>query len=227
MIREKKSKSGRPRSEEARLAILRATNQLLNQVSVRDLTIEGIAKAAGVGKPTIYRWWPNKAAVVIDAFSQTVSSQLQFSEDGSVVSALRKQLRQIHKEDRGRVGRIMAEILAEGQFDADVLRMFRERYLDLRRAQAKALIELGKQRGEISSDLDADLAIDMIYGSTYYRLLVRHLPLEDALADQVMEWVFAGFAPRSNSVKAEVGTARTQNSRRPRVSRAGRKASLT
>lgn len=200
-------KEGRPRSEHARRAILRSTNRLLERMTVRDLTIEGIAKSARVGKPTIYRWWPNKVAVVIDAFFETLSAQLEYPQADTVAASLRKQLHRALKMDRSREGRLIAEILAEGQFDPDILRTFRTRFLDFRRAAATALIRDGQQRGEISPDLDADLAIDLIYGPIYYRLLVGHLPLEDRLADDIVDWIFSGFSPRPSETIQPLKTA--------------------
>ena len=82
---------GRPRSEAARQAILEATRTLLEATSVRDLTIETIAKQAGVSKSTIYRWWPNKAAIVIDAVEAMVP-RTRLSESKSVSAALTEQL---------------------------------------------------------------------------------------------------------------------------------------
>lgn len=217
MVKQKR-KEGRPRSEHARRAILRSTNRLLERMSVRDLTIEGIAKSAGVGKPTIYRWWPNKVAVVIDAFFETMSAQLEYPQADTVAASLRMQLHQALKMDRSREGRLIAEILAEGQFDADVLRTFRARFLDFRRAAAAALIRAGQRQGEISPALDPDLAIDIVYGPIYYRLLVGHLPLEDRLADDLVDWIFSGFSPRqSKTIQRSKTTAiSTDGDRRER-----------
>ncbi len=112
-----KRREGRPRSEEAHRAILEATNRILQRTSVRDLTIESIAKEAGVGKPTIYRWWPNKAAVVIDAFFDTMSPHMDYPKADTVADSLKAQLHQVLRLTRGKQGRLMAEILAEGQSD--------------------------------------------------------------------------------------------------------------
>lgn len=219
MVKQKR-KEGRPRSEHARRAILRSTNRLLERMSVRDLTIEGIAKSAGVGKPTIYRWWPNKVAVVIDAFFETMSAQLEYPQADTVAASLRMQLHHALKMDRSREGRLIAEILAEGQFDADILRTFRARFLDFRRAAATALIRAGQRQGEISPALDADLAIDIVYGPIYYRLLVGHLPLEDRLADDLVDWIFSGFSPRQNKIikppKTKAPAISTNGDRRER-----------
>ncbi len=180
---------GRPRSEAARQAILAATRALLATTTIRELTIEAIAKKAGVGKTTIYRRWPSKVAVVIDAIEAIVPrSRLIASK--RVSEALQGQVRHLVEQYRGRYGRIVAELIAEGQADPAVLAAFRERFLLRRRAVARDLIEHGKATGEFDPNLDTDLACDIIYGPVYYRLLVAHLPLDDEFADALSQRVF-------------------------------------
>jgi AcrR family transcriptional regulator len=191
-----KRREGRPRSEEAHRAILEATNRILQRTSVRDLTIESIAKEAGVGKPTIYRWWPNKAAVVMDAFFDTMSPHMDYPQADTVADSLKAQLHQVLRLTRGKQGLLMAEILAEGQSDPIVLESFRKRFLEIRRAAARALIRHGQVTGEISRKIDVELAIDLIYSPIYHRLLAGHLPLADSLADDLVDWAFAGLSPR-------------------------------
>ncbi len=173
---------GRPRSEAARQAILEATRTLLETSTIRDLTIEAIAKTAGVGKATIYRWWPSKAAVVIDAL-ETFVPRSHLLASKSVRAALSDQVRHLVQQYSGRYGRLVAELLGEGQADASVLAEFRERFLWRRRAVARELIEHGKATGEFDVELHTDLACDIIFGPIYFRLLVAHLPLDDEFAE--------------------------------------------
>src|SRR5271166_2930982 len=86
---------GRPRSEHARQAILRSTMHLLQKTGFPDLTIEAIAANAGVGKATVYRWWPNKGALVVDAFASGTESRLHFPDTGSVYRDVSLQMRQV------------------------------------------------------------------------------------------------------------------------------------
>ena len=178
---------GRPRSEVARQAILDGTKTLLETLTVRELTIEAIAKKAGVGKSTIYRWWPNKASIVIDAVFELLVPLTSFSPSDSIRDALSKQIARLIENYRGRTGRIVAEIIAEGQTDPEVLADFREHYLSRRRAAAQELVERGKATGELDPNFDTDLMCDLIYGSIYYRLLVGHLPLDDAFAQMLSQ----------------------------------------
>lgn len=173
-------KPGRPRSEEAHQAILEATSRLIDTKPLRSLTIEGIAKEARVGKPTIYRWWDSKCALVMDAFFAKTAPQVPFPETESAVTALQEQVVLVIKLLRGRSGKIVAEIVGEGQSDPHILEEFRDRFFSLLQAPAHKVIEQGKKTGEIDKALDTDLAIDLIYGPIYYRLLVGHQPLDDA-----------------------------------------------
>ena len=89
--RKKRSARGRPPGNAATAhdAILDAVQELLQQKTVRDLTIEEIAKRAGVGKPTIYRWWPSKAALVMDMFEERVAAQFRVPEAATAEATIR------------------------------------------------------------------------------------------------------------------------------------------
>lgn len=175
-------KPGRPRSEAAHQALLDATVRLMEVMPIRNITIGGIAKEAGVGKPTIYRWWDSKCALVMDAFLETTAPKIPFSKSGSAADALTLQVKRVIKLLRGRDGRIVAEMVAEGQSDPHILEEFRSRFFSQLLAPARDIIENGKASGELDKCLDTDLALDLIYGPIYYRLLVGHQPLNDALA---------------------------------------------
>ena len=92
---------GRPRSEQARLAILDSTLKLLGKNGFSNLTIEDVAARAGVGKMTVYRWWPNKASLIADAFASDTKQKLHFPDTGSVFTDMSQQMRQLIKVFRG------------------------------------------------------------------------------------------------------------------------------
>lgn len=192
-------KPGRPRSEEARQALLGATARLMEAMPIRNITIGGIAKEAGVGKPTIYRWWDSKCAIVMDAFLATAAPQIPFPKSGSAVDALGLQVKRVIKLLRGRSGRIVAEMVGEGQSDPHILEEFRDRFFSHLLAPARAVIERGKKSGELDDGLDTDLALDLIYGPIYYRLLVGHQPLDEAFARALSVWVVAALRVAGNS----------------------------
>ncbi|MBF2066995.1 MAG: TetR/AcrR family transcriptional regulator [Calothrix sp. C42_A2020_038] len=186
-------RAGRPRSEQSKDAILNTTWKLLQNVKVKDLSIEAIAREAGVGKTTIYRWWSSKAAVIVDAFMIHVTPEIEFTETESAVSALKEQLRLLIKAFAGDYGRIVAEIIAEGQADGDALKSFRDRFILPRREIAKAVIEKGMELGELDSKMNPELALDVLYGSIYYRLLIGHLPINENFAEHLLEIVLHGL----------------------------------
>ncbi len=187
---------GRPRDLQAEASVLQTTWELLEDTSVRDVTIEAISANSGVSRPTIYRWWPNKNAVVVDAVFAKFAHEISYEESGSATVALTSQLTRVLKLLRGRPGRVLAELLAEGQADPNTLTSLKERFLNKRRAEARAVIERGKAAGEFAKDIDAELAIDLIYGPLYYRLMAQHLPLPKRLADDLVRWGLHGLSPR-------------------------------
>jgi len=119
----------------ARKAILDATVRLLEHMTLQNLAIECIAREAGVGKATIYPWWPNKAAIVIDAFFEEVVPRTTFEQAPTAAEAIQRQAVRIMKVLNGRQGRIVAQIIAEGQNDPAVLEYFRSMFLRQRRAR--------------------------------------------------------------------------------------------
>jgi AcrR family transcriptional regulator len=188
---------GRPRSRAAHEAILDATLALLEHDAVRNLTIEGIARAAGVGKPTIYRWWPSKNALVIEAVFGSVADHVAYPAAPTTEAALTAQVRIVAELLASTPGRRLAELVGEGQADPETLRLINERFVSVRRSAARELIRAGRQRGEIMADVDADVAIDLIYGPLYYRLLFRHLPLDPDFAEAIVRRALHGLAARA------------------------------
>lgn len=186
---------GRPRSEPARIAILRSTLKLLGANGFSDLTIESVAAYAGVGKATVYRWWPNKAALIADAFASSTTRKLHFPDTGSVRTDMSQQMRQLIKIFLSRRGRIVSAILAAGQSDKDVIAAFRERFMKPRRQEAYATLRRGMARGELREDVDMDLLLDSLYGPIYMRFLIRHDKLTPEFVDRLCELVLSGACP--------------------------------
>src|ERR1700694_4565053 len=185
---------GRPRSEESRQSILRSTLKLLKQEGgFPELSIEAIAADAGVGKTTVYRWWPTKAALVADAFSASAEAELRFPDTGSVQSDMSLQMRRLIRIFRSRRGKVVAALLAGGQSDPELIEAFRDRFLWPRRKQAYQTLQRGIDRGELPADSDLDLVLDSLYGPIYMRFLIRHDQLEESVADDICGLVLQGF----------------------------------
>ncbi|MBI2233893.1 MAG: TetR/AcrR family transcriptional regulator [Micavibrio aeruginosavorus] len=174
--------AGRPRSEASRLAILDATRRLMTHTSVRDLSIEAIAKKAGVGKTTIYRWWPNKVAVVIEAFAEQLDMHMLTAGNETPSENLARQLDRLMRQLRGRNGKIIADLLAEAQSDAKVLEQFNQFYMQSRRNAFGQTILNGQKSGEFSEALNTEMAVDMILGPIFMRLMRQEAGLDEAFA---------------------------------------------
>jgi AcrR family transcriptional regulator len=183
---------GRPRSEQAHGAILRSTLKLLGQNGFPDLTIEAVAAHANVGKATVYRWWPNKAALIADAFASSTTAKLHFPDTGSVRTDMCQQMHQLVKVFRSRKGRIVSAMLGAGQSDSSLIAAFRERFMMPRRQEAYATLRRGIVRGQLEKNVDMDLLLDSLYGPIYMRFLIRHKSLTPEFVDGLCELTLGG-----------------------------------
>src|SRR6266446_3315583 len=169
---------GRPRSEQARVSILRSALKLLGENGFSDLTIE---------------------AVAAHAFASSATRKLHFPDTGSVHTDMSQQMRQVIKVFRSPRGRILAAILAAGQSDRALIAAFRERFMKPRRQEAYATLRRGIQRGDLRKDVDMDLLLDSLYGPIYMRFLIRHAKLTPDFVDHLCELVLSGARPSRES----------------------------
>ena len=175
-------KPGRPRSEKSRKAILDATRRLMTHSSLGELSIEAIAKKAKVGKTTIYRWWPNKASVAMEAFLEQPGVQNIMPTSASPTETIKKQIENLIRQLKGQNGRIIAGIIAESQSDASVLDLIYDKFLKDRVGTLYTQFELGQKSGEFNTELDSDIAIDMIMGPLFLRVLSGENALDNSFA---------------------------------------------
>jgi AcrR family transcriptional regulator len=170
--------TGRRRNEAARDAILDAAFRLLSSPAAEVMTIDAIAAEAGVGRQTIYRWWPSKGAVVADALVRHAGFAVPERDTGSFTGDLAAFFTDSFAglENEGYADRLR-QIVAEAQHDEHVARVLGD-FTAVRRAALRALLERGAAAGELTADADLDMLVDMAYGVLYYRLLVRHAPLD-------------------------------------------------
>ena len=187
---------GRPRSEESRQSILRSTLKLLKQDGgFPELSIEAIAADANVGKATVYRWWPTKAALVADAFSASAEKELRFPNTGSLQRDMNLQMRGLIRIFRSKRGKVVAALLAGGQSDPELIEAYRDQFLWPRRRQAYQTLQRGVDRGELPVGCDFDLILDSLYGPILMRFLIRHIKLEESFADEICQLVLQGLRP--------------------------------
>lgn len=186
---------GRPRSEPARQAILAAAAELLLARGLDAVSMDAIAARAGVSKATIYRWWATKETLAADAL------QVQLSEPTSEppdTGTLRGDLTALTAGWVARVGdrpfgRVIGALITEAATDPVFGALYRERFVEPRRAQARAAFQRAVARGEIAARTDVEAAVDLVYGPLYHRLLHGHAPLTPEFAAAVVRVVVAGL----------------------------------
>ncbi|OYW61748.1 MAG: hypothetical protein B7Z31_02345 [Rhodobacterales bacterium 12-65-15] len=162
---------GRPRSEKSQEAILTAAFDLLVGRGYAGFSIEAVAAAAGAGKTTIYRWWPTKAALAVDAFFQMTDTDLRFPDTGSAEGDFRAQIEALAGLLSGRSGRALAEMLGGARTDAALGAALGERWLQPRRAWGRERMAQALQAGEVRAGTDPDAALGILYGPLYAPLL--------------------------------------------------------
>ena len=185
---------GRRRSERSHRAILAATQELLLERGYADVTIEGIAARAGVGKQTIYRWWPSRAALVLEAYLAGQEAVQPPAEGRSVredVRALLEWLIAVLAEPTG--GPVVAGLVSDIQRDPLLAEGFRRDVVPARREGMLAALERARERGEIREDADLELAVDALHGAVFYRLLLSGAPLDATFADRLADQMLAGL----------------------------------
>ena len=191
------SPRGRPRSEASRGAIIAAANELLRTVGLHRMSIEAVAEASGVGKTTIYRWWPSKGTLALDAYLEDMRAKVVVPDTGDGGEDLRRHARAVIEFYAGKEGRIFAQFMAEAQSDPGLAEAFRDRFLSQRRATVRTIWKRGVARGDFRDDVDADVAMDMIFAPIVYRLLAGHAPLSRSLAESLVNAALGGLAAGS------------------------------
>jgi AcrR family transcriptional regulator len=184
------------RSESSHRAIVAATQELLVEVGYRELTIEGVAARAGVGKQTIYRWWPSRAALALEAYLGGSDTVLQPAPDSGEV---RKDVREllgwliaVLAEPIG--GRVLAGLIADLQHDPELAERFHRDVVPARRRAMLEALERGRERRELRPDADLELAVDELHGAVFYRLLLSGEPLDAGFTKRLADQVLVGLA---------------------------------
>ena len=187
-------RKGRPPSEMAAShdAIMDAVYGLLQEKSVRDLTMEEVAKRAKVGKPTLYKWWPTKATLVLAMLCERMAPNLEKPSDLTAEESLRFRVQSLLDAFNGPFGTIVAGLIAESQSEPGMLQQFVDRWVSPRRTATIADLQRGKHAGELGSEAEPALLNDAIFGAIYYRLLLRSGPLTRPFGEALVEHVIRG-----------------------------------
>jgi AcrR family transcriptional regulator len=188
---------GRPRSAKSQKAILAKAIEILLEQGLSSMSMDDVAKRAGVSKATIYRWWPSKELLAIDALVTewalpTPGSDLDAgSLRGDLLARFHPWLRQLNEKP---YERIIAGLVAQTQTDPVFAKVYREHFVAPRRDEARMLLLRAIDRGEIAADTNLEVTLDLLYGPIYHRLLHRHAPLNDRFAAEVIDAVIAAIS---------------------------------
>jgi len=188
---------GRPRSEKARLAILEAAAELLLARGLSAVSMDAVAERAGVSKATIYRWWPTKETLALDAlYNEWAGVQPRTRSTGTLRGDLLGLLRPWVRLAGSRpYGRVIGALVTEAQTDPEFGEIYRSRFVEPRREQARAIFAAAIERDEIPADTKVEVAIDMLYGPLYHRLLHGHAPLTERFVRDVVDTTLTGILP--------------------------------
>ncbi len=183
--------AGRPRSEDARWAVLDAAYVILVETGLGRFSIEAVATRAGVARTTIYRWWPSKGLLAIESLLEAFKPQLAYAATEDPVADFRALVGSLAYALSGPAGRIAASAVAQAQSDPETREMFVERFSKPLRAESSRLLARGIESGVLRSDLDVPLVLDTVVGAIYLRLLLGQ-PLDADWAGALSETVLRG-----------------------------------
>ncbi|HXZ75671.1 MAG TPA: TetR/AcrR family transcriptional regulator, partial [Streptosporangiaceae bacterium] len=188
---------GRPRSEKAHKAILDAAAELLLVRGLSAVSMDAVAERASVSKATIYRWWPTKETLALDAlYTESAAVRPSPRDTGSLRGDLLALLRPWARLASSRpYGRVIAALITEAQTDPAFAAEYRRRVVEPRRDQARAVFRRAIERGEIPADTNIEVALDLLYGPLYHRLLHGHAPLNDRFTQDVVDMALSGIQP--------------------------------
>jgi AcrR family transcriptional regulator len=184
---------GRRRSEDSREAILLAATELVVEHGYAAVSIEKLAQRAGVGKQTIYRWWPSKGDVIMEAFARKADVHIPLPDEGSWAADLRSMVEDSFVLARmPQIGELLRALMVEAQLDPAFGERFRAEFLERRRAALATLVERAQRRGDLPATLTAGFAADVVFGLYWYRLLAVPQPFDQLFADQIVALLTAG-----------------------------------
>jgi AcrR family transcriptional regulator len=189
----------RPRSVRARKAVLDATNELLGAGGLPAATIDAISSRSGVSKATIYKHWPSRTAVAAEAFGLRMSSALPLPDTGSARGDFGVQVRLVSEFYASQAGTVFAQLLAASVTDREAAEFFRTFFLAGRRRAIGELWNRALARGEVRSDVDVEVAQDILFGPLIFRLLTGHAPLTEEQAAQIADAALDGLLAQDST----------------------------
>ncbi|HTR71520.1 MAG TPA: TetR/AcrR family transcriptional regulator [Mycobacteriales bacterium] len=179
---------GRPRSETSRQAILAAALALVAETGYAGLTIEGIAARAGVGKKTIYRWWPTKGDVLLEAGALKAEIHVPVTDHGSYRADLRTFLQASYRlVNQPQLADLLRGLIAEAQISPEFGARFRSEFLERRRDALAIITDRARERGDLPASPEPATVADIVYGTIWYRVAGTCEPLDPRLIDDLLD----------------------------------------
>lgn len=179
---------GRPRSRASRDAIFAACRQLFNEKPYGDVSIESIASVAGVGKATIYRWWPNKLALAVDVLLEQLHlPEFQYRGQG-IKRHLLKGLKACHDNMlKGELAHVISGVVADCHRDDKLREQFYEGFFAKLREVGMRDLAIAIELGQLPQKLDREVFLDQLFGCLYYRVLIANKPVDDAYLHTLLD----------------------------------------
>ncbi|WP_415941637.1 TetR-like C-terminal domain-containing protein [Streptomyces sp. 067-1] len=177
-------------------AIMRSTLELARENGFARLSIEAVAARSGVGKHTVYRRWPSRGLLFLDSVLSLNTGGLDHPDTGDVVADLRTVMtKAADLLGRPPWGPLYRDLIGEAQHDPKVAAALNQRFIEPQTANTLARLRAARDQGQIAPDFDLDLAMEILSGPLYFRLLITQEPITPAYIDRVLEAVFAGMGP--------------------------------
>ena len=181
------ARRGRPRSAETTNAILQSAYSLMATTGLATTSIDAIAKHSNVSKMTIYKWWPSREALLIDAFLNQASLMLPLSGTGKPATRLKRHAAAYAEALQGEFGKVQLAVISECISKTGSAEIFYERYLDFRRTATVEIIAAGQQDGSIRAEGTPEDLFDAVYGSLFYRYIFGIKPISPAQARNLVD----------------------------------------
>jgi AcrR family transcriptional regulator len=197
--------AGRPRSAEAQRSVLDTARELFAEGGYQAATIDAVATRSGVAKTTIYRWWPNRASLLVEVLAEVHTAAVPLPASGEAVRAIRGELRDAAAAANGLTGKLLMALIGEAQHDAEVRTELLEGLFYPRRATTARVIRRAQESGAIRPDVPTDVAADLLFGPLFYRMLVGHDAVTTAFMMQVFRYAMEGLGTKPASRSARRG----------------------
>jgi AcrR family transcriptional regulator len=181
------------RSERSRTAILESALELCRERGFPKTTMEGIASRAGVGKQTIYRWWPSKAAVILEALNEQIGDVTDFPSSGDIVADLTKQMTGVARLlPSDEFSPYTQGLIPAAQTDPELAETLLKVMVEPRARACRERLKLAQEQGQLRADVDLDDVVELIYAPLYYRLLLHTRPIRPKDVPGILSRAFDG-----------------------------------